>query len=163
MHCSQKTFHFLSVFKDPTSNLSSILVISRKSHEIIFVGYFWKITNTCKRCFWDVSEMSRNRHLVWDMFETSFLMFLRRLKDVTKKTSFLRCLWDVLKTSQKSCPFWLFVWLCTWFRVIWALFPKVALMHKYPKNRYNSIIRWSWQKSKTSFEVKCGAEDYGLL
>ena len=92
-----------------------------------------------------------------------FLLFLRRLKEVTKKTSFLRCLWDVLKTSQKSCPFWLFVWLCTWFRVIWVLFPQIALMPKYHKNRYNSIIRWSWQKSKTSFDVKCGAGDYGLI
>ena len=33
-------------------------------------------------------------------------MYLRRLKDVTKKTSFLRCIWDVLKTSQKRRLFW---------------------------------------------------------
>ena len=33
-------------------------------------------------------------------------MFFRRLKDVTKKTSFLRCIWDVLKTSQKRHLFW---------------------------------------------------------
>ena len=33
-------------------------------------------------------------------------MFLRRLVDVTKKTSFLRCIWDVLRTSQKSRLFW---------------------------------------------------------
>ena len=33
-------------------------------------------------------------------------MFLRRLKVVTKKTSFLRCIWGVLKTSQKSRLFW---------------------------------------------------------
>ena len=33
-------------------------------------------------------------------------MYLRRLKDVSKKTSFLRCIWDVLKTSQKSHLFW---------------------------------------------------------
>ena len=38
----------------------------------------------------------------------------------------------------------LFVWLCTWFRGIWAIFPQIALMSNYPKNRYNSIIRWSW-------------------
>ena len=28
-------------------------------------------------------------------------MFLGRLKDVTQKTSFLRCFWDVLMTSEK--------------------------------------------------------------
>ena len=33
-------------------------------------------------------------------------MFFRRLKDVTKKTSFLRYIWDVLKTSQKIHFFW---------------------------------------------------------
>ena len=33
-------------------------------------------------------------------------MFLRRLIDVRKKTSFLRCIWDVLQTSQKGRLFW---------------------------------------------------------
>ena len=33
-------------------------------------------------------------------------MYLRRLIDVTKKTSFWRCIWDVLKTSQKRRLFW---------------------------------------------------------
>ena len=33
-------------------------------------------------------------------------------------------------------------------------------MPKYPKYRYNSVLRWSWQKNKTSFDVKSGAEDY---
>ena len=33
-------------------------------------------------------------------------MFLRRLKDVTEKSSFLRCIWDVLKTPQKIHLFW---------------------------------------------------------
>ena len=31
---------------------------------------------------------------------------MRRLKDVTKKTSLFRCIWDVLKTSQKRHLFW---------------------------------------------------------
>ena len=33
-------------------------------------------------------------------------MYLRRDREVTKKTSFLRCIWDVLKTSQKRRLFW---------------------------------------------------------
>ena len=52
MHCSQKTFYFLNV---STSILSNIVITLRKSHEIIFVGYFWKIRNTWERYFWDVS------------------------------------------------------------------------------------------------------------
>ena len=47
-------FHFLSVSHGPTSILSDILITLRKSHVTIFVGHFWKITNTCERCFWDV-------------------------------------------------------------------------------------------------------------
>ena len=71
MQCSHKTFHFLSVSDGPTSILSDIVITLRKSHEIIFVTYFWKTKNTCERCFWDVSETSRKRHLFWDMPETS--------------------------------------------------------------------------------------------
>ena len=71
MHCSQKNFHFLTVSNGPISILSDIVITLRKSHETISVGYFWKITNACKRYFWDVSETSRNRHLFWDVFETS--------------------------------------------------------------------------------------------
>ena len=32
-------------------------------------------------------------------------------------------------------------------------FPQIVPMPKHPKNRYNSIVRLSWQKSKTSFDV----------
>ena len=98
MHCSQKNFRFLTVSNGPKSIFSDIVITLRKSHETISVGYFWKITNACKGYFWDVSETSRNRHLFWDV--------LRRLKDVTQKTSFLRRIWEVLKTSQKNNPFW---------------------------------------------------------
>ena len=84
MHCSQKTtFHFLSVF-----NGSHLFY----QHKTVFAGYFWKFTNSFKRCFWDVSEASQNKHLFSDIFET---------QDVTWKTSILRSIWEVLKTSQK--------------------------------------------------------------
>ena len=43
----------------------------RKSHETTFVGYFWKVANTSKRYFWHVSEMSRTRHLSWEMLKRS--------------------------------------------------------------------------------------------
>ena len=103
-------------------------------HETIFVVYFWIVTNTFKRHFWDVSDTSQIKHLfffeislrrlkdvTWkniflEMYlkrlkgvtkKASFLeMCLRRLKGVTKKTLFLRCIWDILKTSQKRQLFW---------------------------------------------------------
>ena len=80
MQCSHKTLHFLSVSDGLTSILSDIVISLRKSHEIIFVTY-WKTKNICERCFWDVSETSRKRHL-------------------------LRYARDVLKTSQKRHLFW---------------------------------------------------------
>ena len=97
MQCSHKTFHFLSVSDGLTSILSDIVISLRKSHEIIFVTY-WKTKNTCERCI----ETSQRRHGK-DIF---FEIYSRRLKDVTQKTSFLRCFWDVLKTSQKRHLSW---------------------------------------------------------
>ena len=60
-------------------------------HETIFAWYFWIVTNT-KIYFWDISETSENKHL--------FEICLRRLKDVTWKTSFMGCIWDVIKRSM---------------------------------------------------------------
>ena len=54
--------------------------------------------------------MSHERHLLWVVFETSsrrhikdvFLeMYSRRLKNVSKKTSFWRCIWEFSKMSQE--------------------------------------------------------------
>ena len=75
-HCSHKMFHFLSVSDGLTSILSDILMTLRKSHEII----------------WDV--FLKNQKYLSEMF-------LRRLGDVTEKTSFLRYARDVLKKSHK--------------------------------------------------------------
>ena len=99
MYCSHKTFHFLSVFDSPTSILSDIVMTLRKSHEIIFVQHIFDKPKILPR---DVFETSQRRHGK-DIF---FEICSRRLKDVTQKTSFLRCFWDVLKTSQKRHLFW---------------------------------------------------------
>ena len=98
MHCSQKAFHFLSVSNRPTSILSDIVITLRKSHQIIL----WVIFEKPKILARDVFERSQRRREKDICFE----MCLRRLKDDTKKTSFLRCYWDILKTSQKSYLFW---------------------------------------------------------
>ena len=98
MQCSHKTFHFLSVSDGPTSILSDIAISLRKSHEI----KLWHIFGKPKILARDVFETSQRRHGK-DIF---FEICPRRLKDVTQKTSFLKCFWDVLKTSQKGHLFW---------------------------------------------------------
>ena len=95
----------MSVSDGPTSILWDIVIVLRKSHEIVFVTYFWKTKHTCERCFWDVLKTSLKKKK--DIF---FDMYLRYLKDVTKKTSFemfLRGLWnislngDLIEISQR--------------------------------------------------------------
>ena len=98
MHCSQKTFHFLSVSNGPTSILSDIVITLPESHETIFAGYFWKLQVIAR----DVFETSQRCHKI-DIF---FEVCSRPFRDVTQKTSFLRCICDVLKTSQKYHLFW---------------------------------------------------------
>ena len=46
--------------------------------------------------------------------------------------------------------------------VFGPLLLQIALMLKYPKNRYNLNLKKSWQKCKASFDVKCGTKDFGL-
>ena len=103
VHYSQKTLHFLTVSSGPTSVLSDILITLRKPHEIILWDAFFIIYDFWWRASY-VFETSQRRHGK-DIF---FEMFLRRLKGVTKKTSFLRCIWDVSRTSQKVISFEMF-------------------------------------------------------
>ena len=103
MHWSQKAFHFLSVSNGATSILSDI-VITLRSH-IYFIRYCNNPTEITQNHFCGV--FLKNHKYLREMF-------LRRHRDVTgkasflstEKTSFLRCFWDVLKTSQKSHLFW---------------------------------------------------------
>ena len=137
MHCSssQKTFHLLSISNGSTRILSNVSVTLWKSHKTIIVGYFWRIINTCDRCFWDVSEMSRNRHLFWDMHQTSqrhltkdifFEMSLIGLKDVTKSHLF----WDVSWKSLRCLSQWRSDWdLSKISRAAWVKY-FTALLHK---------------------------------
>ena len=94
MHCSQKTFHFLNVCNCPTSFWWNISVTLRKSNETILWDIFEKSQILARHVF----ETFQRRHEK-DIF---LEICSRRLKDVIQKTFFLRCLWDVLKTSQKS-------------------------------------------------------------
>ena len=73
-------FHLLSVSNGPTSILSEISITLRKSHKTILRGIFEKSQILVRHIF----ETSQRRNGI-DIF---FEVFLRRLKDVTKKTSF---------------------------------------------------------------------------
>ena len=65
-------------------------------------SFLWCIFEKSEILARDVFETSQRRHGK-DIF---FEIRPRRLKDVTKKTYFFRCVWDVLKASQKSHLFW---------------------------------------------------------
>ena len=68
-------------------------------HETIFVWYFWIVTNTFKGYIFETYQRRQRINIFFEIC-------LRRLKDVTWKTSFLRCIWDVLEASQKRHLFW---------------------------------------------------------
>ena len=87
---SMHSFHFLSVSVGPTSILSDTK------------SFLWHIFEKPKVLARNVFEMSQRRHRK-DIF---FEICSRCLEDVTQKTSFLRCFWDVLKTLQKRHLFW---------------------------------------------------------
>ena len=78
----------------------------KNSHDDISPLTLWK---SDKIILWGIFE--KLKILVRDFFETSqrrhrkdifFEICSRCLKNVTQKTSFSRCFWDVLKTSQKD-------------------------------------------------------------
>ena len=79
MLCSQKMFHFLSVSDGPVSILPNMPITLRKR--------FFRMVFSKSHKY--LREISYRRH-----------------RDVMEKTSFLRCIWDVLKTSQKRSIFW---------------------------------------------------------
>ena len=87
MRCSQKTLrHFLSVSNGPLSFLSDISNLNNPM-EITRNQSFWGIFGKSQVLARDIFEMSQKRHGKNIFFEICF----RRLKDVTQKTSLLRC------------------------------------------------------------------------
>ena len=94
MHYFQKTFHFLNVPNGSTSVLSDI---ASNPTWITRNQPFWGIFEKSQIIVRYVLQMSQRRHEKNIFFE----ICSRSLKDVTQKISFLRCFWDVSKTSQK--------------------------------------------------------------
>ena len=113
--------------------------------------------------------MSQRRHGK-DIF---LEIYLRRLKDVTQKTSFLRCFWEVLKTWQKRHLLWdvserclryVSQWRSDWdlsetSRAGWELsfdqdnHPKLLFGDNFPKQIKNiseiNKLNWELQLSKS--------------
>ena len=182
MHCSQKTmFCFLSVFNSPTFILSAwnhfcgIFLNCHKYFQEIFLRRIWYVTD--KTPFFEIC-LRRLKDVTWknifiEMYlkrlkgvpkEASFLeMCLRRLKDVTKKTLFLRCIWDVLKTSQKDSFFEMYLRClkdvtketsllrCFFLRGLWHAslngdLIETSQRHLMPAGTVNKP--WKWQSRK---------------
>ena len=60
----------------------------------------------------------------------------------------------------------LWITFCGSLCMIWGIrarFPQIAPIPEYLWNRYSSTHRGQWHYSKVSFDVKQGAEDFGLL
>ena len=87
MDCSQKTFLFLSVSTGLISISSDIVITLRKIKQ----NYFYGVCLKNHKCLW--------------------VIFFRCLRDVTKKTSFLRYSWEVLKSFLYICLILWDIWL----------------------------------------------------
>ena len=109
----------------PTGQTWLIDIYALLPQNVSFLECFWRSHIYFIRYCNNPTEITRN-HFLWYIFEkpkilgkyffeTSqrrhekdifFEICFRHLKDVTQKTSSLRCFWDVLNTSQKRHLFW---------------------------------------------------------
>ena len=76
-------------------------------------------------------------------------IFLRRLRDVTEKTSFLRHVWDVLKTSYKRRLFW-DVSETSYRRHKKNMFFEMYLRRLKDVSKKPSLVRCFWEVSEMS-------------
>ena len=109
MHCSQKTFHFFSASIGPACISSDISITLRKSHEIIFAGYFWKITKTCKMMFLrrlrEVTEIQIKmpQKFIFEM-PLSMEIWLRSLRDILWRLELTQT--KTVNTANQVITFW---------------------------------------------------------
>ena len=75
---------------------------------VSFPECFWRSHICFIRYCDDSTEITPNHFCDLFLKKQKYLrdLFLRRLRDVTEKTSFLRYIWDALKRSQKRHLFW---------------------------------------------------------
>ena len=100
-----------------------------------FDWYLWTASRkrfiTVPHLFYQILYMEITRNHFCGLFLKNHKYFremlLRRLRDVTEKTYFLRCSRDVLKTSQKRYLFW------DVFETSWRLHKKYIFFEMYLK------------------------------
>ena len=80
-------------------------------------------------------------------------MFLRRLRDVTEKTSFLRYVWDVLKTSYKRLLFW-DVSETSYRRHKKDIFLEMYLRRLKNVSKKSSLLRCFWEVSEMPISIE---------
>ena len=79
-------------------------------------------------------------------------MFLKRLRDMTEKTSFSRYVWDVLKTSCKRRLFWDVSE--TSYRRHKNIFFEMYLRHLKDVSKKSSLLRCFWEVSEMSLSME---------
>ena len=109
MHCSPKTFHFLSVSNGPTSFFIRYCLNSAEITRNQFCGIFLK---NCKylrkmflRCFWKVLNTSQKSHLLrcfWEVSEMSLSMeiWLRSPRDISRRLG--KVFWEYAGKLQEK-------------------------------------------------------------
>ena len=106
--------HLLLIFDNPwiaktlTGQTWLVDIYAMLPHNVSFLGCFWRSHVYFIRYCNKPTEITRNHFCDGFLENQKYLreMFLRRLRDVTEKTSFLRYVRDVLKTSHKRHLFW---------------------------------------------------------
>ena len=92
----------------PTGQTWLIDIYAMLPQNVSFLECFWRSHVYFIRYCNNPTEITRNHFCDVFLKNQKYLreMFLRRLRDVTEKTSFLRYARDVLKTSHKRHLFW---------------------------------------------------------
>ena len=92
----------------PTGQTWLIDIYAMLQQNVSFLECFWRYHAYFIRYCNKPTEITRNHFCDIFLENQKYLreMFLRRLRDVTEKTSFLRHARDVLKTSHKRNLFW---------------------------------------------------------
>ena len=103
-----------------------------------------------KDIFLDNEFVTSSRRHIKDIF---YKMYLRHLQDITQKTSFLRCIWDVSKTSRKrrlSGDVLKTSYIC----LEKDIFPDIHVRCLKHVSRKTSFFRCLWEVFETSLSME---------
>ena len=128
----------------PTGQTWLIDIYALLPQNVSFLECFWRSHIYFIRYCNKPTEIKRNHFCDIFLENQKYLreMFLRRLRDVTEKTSFLRYARDVLKTSHKIHLFWDVLKTSQKTHLLWDVSERSL--------RYLSQWRSDWNLSETS-------------